>query len=807
MRSRPEFVLMIVLFALVLGAGCAQQDLYDPPGAPFTRVGSVPLPSENEGVAIIGRHAFVAGGQAGLHSIDFTDPANPVLLQTLNTLKYSESVEVVRTFVDHTLRDIALVVEGTEGITSYDITDPGAMTSFNSGTTAVFGNRVYIDQPEDPDDPYVVFLAESWKGVRIFESIPAQAGILAYNGVFVGTQGYAEGIAVKDGYAYVADDEMGMCVLDVRILDLDSVELVSWTDTPGEALDVELAGNHAYVADGYDGLAVFRIDGGATPVKVAQLPLESRCRAVAVRDDLCVLAAQGGGVHFVDVSNPADPIFLGRIVTEYAMDLAISNEGFVLVVDRDEGLVILEGPGEFTDTTPPSPVTSLTVESFGLGAVRLDWFAVGDDRMEGTAESLEIRMADSTIVDADDWAAATVVPGAPAPETPGTETSLVVTELTAGEKHFAVRYTDNVGLQSTLGSSASAQPGEGILLLDGGVDIQAGTTGDTYTFEITFIYSTDPTVHEVIIDGTGHTMDPVETRAGETLYRYQAVLPAGQHTHSFHFAVDDPEVPAAETDQVVGPVVGRWVLQAGSPDDEPGRTSDEWAHTVVLTDSVVAAVTEVTQSQYEALGFTDPSGFDGDDLPVESLTWHEAVAYCNALSTDDGLTPAYTIDGMDVTWNREADGWRLPTEAEWEFLCRAGSGQAFSGGALTGRVCTPDPVLNTLGWYCGSDFGGLPGTRAVMQKDANARGLHDMHGNVWEWCWNWYGDYRVMDEDGDGVLLDPVGPVTGTRRVVRGGSWYGGSEDCRSANREARYPDNQDDVVGLRVVRTVVTDR
>ena len=198
-RPHTRFI-FLALAAILLWTGCAQQDLYEPPGAPFLRVGTVHLPSENEGVAVMGNYAFVAGGQAGLHTIDFTIPSRPVLVQTLNTLKYSESIEVVRTFVGHQLQDIALVVEGTEGITSYDITDPTDVTSFHSGTTAVFGNRVFVDQPEGPEESFVCYLAESWKGVRIFESIPAQPGILAYNGVFVGTNGYAEGIAVRTGH-------------------------------------------------------------------------------------------------------------------------------------------------------------------------------------------------------------------------------------------------------------------------------------------------------------------------------------------------------------------------------------------------------------------------------------------------------------------------------------------------------------------------------------------------------------------------------------------------------------------------------
>jgi len=813
-RIDMRFVFLALLSA-VLWTGCARQDLYEPPGAPFLRVGTLHLPSQNEGVAVMGNYAFVAGGQAGLHAIDFTIPSQPVLLQTLNTLKYSESIEVVRTFVGHQLLDIALVVEGTEGITSYNITDPTAVTSFNSGSTAVFGNRIFVDQPEDPEEPFVCYLAESWKGVRIFESIPSQPGILAYNGVFVGTNGYAEGIAVRDGYAYVADDEMGLAVLDVQVLDLDAVSLTGWADSPGTALDVELSGGYAFVADGREGLAVFRINGGETPVRLTNLDLEGTCRAVVVRDGLAVLAAQGGGVHYVDVTDPAHPVFLGRILTSYAMDLALSSEGFVLVADRDEGLIIMQGPNAFKDQTPPAAVRSLSPQPWGEGAIRLDWFATGDDGMVGTASSLEIRMADSPITDETTWDSATPMAGVPNPAAPGVAMSFKVWELDAGEKHFALRCTDNAGLVSSLSNPASLMPGEGILLVDPSLDPNSGTPNDTYTYEVTFVHPDDATVHEVVIDGIGHEMSAVETNAGETLFRFQTQLPGGEHNYSFHFAVADPEVPEAVTPTTGSPVVGSidFVMGSSATADttdaafEPGRSANEWQHTVVFSYNMIAAATEVTQSEWTALGMANPSQFVGPDLPVESVTWLQAVQYCNALSVNDGLTAAYDISGQHVDWNRSADGWRLPTEAEWEWLCRAESATTFANGPLIGRVCNVDPNLDAMGWYCGSDFEGVPGTKNVGMKAPNNQGLYDMHGNVWEWCWDWFGDYRVEDPDGDGVIFDPVGAPGGTQRVVRGGSWYGGSEDCRSANRGSRYPDSADNVVGLRVVRTDFTSK
>ena len=125
-----------------------------------------------------------------------------------------------------------------------------------------------------------------------------------------------------------------------------------------------------------------------------------------------------------------------------------------------------------------------------------------------------------------------------------------------------------------------------------------------------------------------------------------------------------------------------------------------------------------------------------------------AIEFCNQLSIDEGLTPAYVIHGThgNVTWNREADGYRLPTEAEWEYACRAGSHEAFCNGPITHTDCSPvDPNLDEVGWYCGN----ASDRRDVGLKDPNSWGLYDMHGNLYEWVWDGYkyDYYNLPQED------------------------------------------------------------
>jgi formylglycine-generating enzyme len=180
----------------------------------------------------------------------------------------------------------------------------------------------------------------------------------------------------------------------------------------------------------------------------------------------------------------------------------------------------------------------------------------------------------------------------------------------------------------------------------------------------------------------------------------------------------------------------------------------------------------ITQAQYERVTGRRPSTAQGDRLPVEGVSWLDAVRFCNALSEREGLAPAYRIGDTEVDgvgWDATADGYRLPTEAEWEHGCRAGCAGARYG------------ALDEIAWYRGNSQGRI---HEVGGKQPNAWGLHDMLGNVWEWCWD------VYDAE-----------VYGTYRVLRGGGWFDEHWSCRASVRRGSHPTFQIDDVGLRIAR------
>jgi formylglycine-generating enzyme required for sulfatase activity len=234
----------------------------------------------------------------------------------------------------------------------------------------------------------------------------------------------------------------------------------------------------------------------------------------------------------------------------------------------------------------------------------------------------------------------------------------------------------------------------------------------------------------------------------------------------------------------------------GSAATELERVNDELQHRVTVSDFYLAK-SEVTQREYRALMGNNPSNSQGDNLPVENITWFDAVRYCNALSTREGLTPTYTINGDNVTWNRNANGYRLPTEVEWEYACRAGTATPFNTG---NNINDNQANFNNNYGYNNDASGRVTGgyrqrTVAVNSFNPNQFGLFDMHGNVWEWCWDWYGTYSADAQ------INPTGSQTGTLRVNRGGGWNDFPRHIRSAYRAATPPNNTSFNIGFRLAR------
>ena len=228
------------------------------------------------------------------------------------------------------------------------------------------------------------------------------------------------------------------------------------------------------------------------------------------------------------------------------------------------------------------------------------------------------------------------------------------------------------------------------------------------------------------------------------------------------------------------------------------------AHTVTLS-SYCMAQTEITQEQWRAVMNSDPSMFIGDVLPVEYISWYDAIVFCNKLSILDNKTPVYSVNGEtdpdewgfmpeqrntltgETTMNRNANGYRLPTEAEWEYAAKGGNkskGYKYSGSTNTKK---------DVAWY---EENSNKNTHTVATKSPNELGLYDMSGNVWEWCWDWYGPYSKE------VQTDPTGPVSGVSRVTRGGSYDEDDFNCRVATRSRDNPTYRRNSVGFRIVRS-----
>ncbi|NLH49464.1 MAG: formylglycine-generating enzyme family protein [Myxococcales bacterium] len=268
----------------------------------------------------------------------------------------------------------------------------------------------------------------------------------------------------------------------------------------------------------------------------------------------------------------------------------------------------------------------------------------------------------------------------------------------------------------------------------------------------------------------------------------------------------------------------------GSPESEPGRGADETQHSVTLTHNFEISKYETTELAFTTLmgwnpSYFAPAGECGDHCPVESMSWYDTLAAANRLSELAGHSPCYALSDVvcrdttavganymncmnatqqgistatvalnGVTSVYDCQGYRLPTEAEWEYAARAGSTTAFYNGGITNPACSPlDTNLDAIGWYCGNT-GGAPAP--IGLKAANAWDIYDISGNVWEWTWDWY----AADLE---PATDPAGPDGGSGRTVRGGSWFDEARYARSAARLSIMQNAHSYNLGFRLVRTM----
>jgi formylglycine-generating enzyme required for sulfatase activity len=429
------------------------------------------------------------------------------------------------------------------------------------------------------------------------------------------------------------------------------------------------------------------------------------------------------------------------------------------------------------DTTAPANVTGLTATA-GNAQVVLGWTEPSDTDFA----KVEISGTGFTTVEV----------------TKGTATT-TLTGLTNGTAYtFTVKSVDTAGNKSA-GVTATATPVVPDTTAPADVMGLRATAGDTQV-ELGWTEPSDTDFEKVEISGTGFTT--VEVTKGTAATTITGLTNGTAYTFTVK-SVDTTGNKSAGATVTATPMIPSMISVTG------GTFNNGTA--AMTVSSFYMGKYEITQAEWQAVMGSNPSSFATtpasgevqENRPVEQVSWYACIVYCNKRSINESLTPCYTISNStnpadwgsvptssDSTWNAvtcnmATNGYRLPTEAEWEFAARGGNstlGYTYSGSNTVGDVA----------WYS-SNSSNM--THEVGKKDANELGLCDMSGNVWEWCQNWYAAYPSTDQ------TDYTGPATGFNRLTRGGSFNSGESSCHTTSQGSSSPSYIDRNLGFRVVR------
>ncbi len=337
----------------------------------------------------------------------------------------------------------------------------------------------------------------------------------------------------------------------------------------------------------------------------------------------------------------------------------------------------------------------------------------------------------------------------------------------------------NILFYGTVNSAADGKPiaNATITIMGESIENQTTTSTTNGTYSLT-VYGYYLDLFEIIIEAEGYyryhnfsNFDPLDTHKQLNNVALQPIpvpTPTATPRPPQSLTIELENLPSgAKKLELLWIPPGTYPM--GSPDNEIGRETDEVKHTVTLTRGFYMGKYEVTQAQWQAILNTTPSEFKGPNRPVEKISWIEANQFIDALNAK-GLGK-----------------FRLPTEAEWEHACRAGTTTRYYWG--------DDPNYSLIGNYAWYDLNSDLATHDVGGKLANPWGLYDMMGNVSEWCLDYYAPYDTIN------LVNPTGPVSGTDRVIRGGTWYSLKETCRSAKRGSLPNYMRNKYLGFRLVR------